>query len=392
MNLLPAQGFIRTDSLSGTTDSAAAGTALATGRKTRNGVVAMSPSLSENFVSIAEIARRKGMKTGIVTSVFLQDATPAAFYGHAKTRSEHYSLGKQSVESGYEYFAGGGFINPKGKNKKSRDLYEMASSEGYAVARDLKTFPASGKVLALHPGASNGYMPWVIDERGGPSLADFTDYGIKLLDGPNGFFMMVEGGKIDLACHANDAATTVREVIAFDEAVLRAVEFMNSRPESTLIVVTSDHETGGMAVGENNAAIYETLSSQRGSYSAFERSVSPKEGASFADYAALAEKFFGLGATASPELEKTLRLSAMDIKRRKTAVADYNKLYATYDPFTLACLKAANARAGITWATFWHTGEKTPVSAAGVGAEAFAGEYDNTGIYHRIRLAIDDAR
>ena len=118
MNVLPVQGFIRTDSLSGITDSAAAGTALATGHKAQNGAVAMNPKSGENFVSIAERAHRKGMKTGIVTSSFFQDATPAVFYGHAKKRTEHYSLGIQLTGSGYEYFGGGGFRNPKGSDKK----------------------------------------------------------------------------------------------------------------------------------------------------------------------------------------------------------------------------------------------------------------------------------
>ena len=135
------------------------------------------------------------------------------------------------------------------------------------MIRDLGESSAAERVIAVHPKASNGYMPWVIDERGGPSLADFVDYGIKTLDGNDGFFMMVEGGKIDLACHAHDAAAAVRETMAFDEAVERAVRFMETRPEPTLIVVTGDHETGGMtlAPGEKTVnAVYDALSLQQG--------------------------------------------------------------------------------------------------------------------------------
>jgi alkaline phosphatase len=394
MNLLPAQGFILTDSLSGITDSAAAGTALATGHKTQNGALGMNPKSGEKFVSVTETAHRKGMKTGVITSSFFQDATPAAFYGHAKTRSEHYSLGVQLTDSGYEYFGGGGFRNPKGRDKKNADLYGMASSKGYAVIRELRE-PAVGRVIAVHPKASNGYMPWVIDERGGPSLAELVDYGIERLDGDNGFFMMVEGGKIDLACHAHDAAAAVRETMAFDEAVERAVEFMDMRPESTLIVVTGDHETGGMALASPDTAknvLYDTLSLQRGSYSVFERRTASQKGEKLADAVNAAEKFFGPWITVTPDIEKAFKLSATDVKRRKTAEANYDMLYSAYDPFTVACVKASNARGGITWSTFGHTGKHVPVSAAGAGSELFAGEYENTGIRDKILSAMDSGR
>ncbi|MDR1133219.1 MAG: alkaline phosphatase [Synergistaceae bacterium] len=395
MNSLPAQGFIITDSLSGVTDSAAAGTALASGHKTLNGAVGMNPKSGEKFVSIAETAHRRGMKTGVVTSSFFQDATPAAFYGQAKKRTEHYSLGVQLTDSGHEYFGGGGFRNPKGRDKKSADLYGAASSKGYAVIRDLGEQAAAGKVIAVHPKASNGYMPWVIDERGGPSLADLVDYGIGRLDGDDGFFMMVEGGKIDLACHAHDAAAAVRETIEFDEAVERALEFMKRRPESTLIVVTGDHETGGMTLGSFNTesnTVYDTLSLQQGSYSVFERRTASKKGEKMADAMDAAKKFFGPWLTVTPDIEKAFKLSAMDAKKRKTAVADYNKRYSAYDPFTVACMALSNAQCGITWSTFVHTGKKVPVSAAGASSELFAGEYENTGICDRILSAMNDGQ
>jgi alkaline phosphatase len=333
------------------------------------------------------------MKTGVVTPSFFQDATPAVFYGHAKKRTDHYSLGIQLTDSGYEYFAGGGFRNPKGRGKKNADLYDIASSKGYAVIRALGEPAAAGRVIAVHPKASNGYMPWVVDNRGGPSLADLVDYGIKTLDGQDGFFMMTEGGKIDLACHAHDAAAAVRETIAFDEAVERAYKFMETRPESTLIVVTGDHETGGMTLASLEHAenvVYDTLSTQQGSYSAVERRFSPKKGGKIADYAHSAKEFFGPWITVTPDIERAFKLSATDVNNRKTAEANYNKLYATYDPFTIACVDSSNARCGITWSTFGHTGKKVPVSAAGIKSELFAGEYENTGVYDRILSAMTD--
>jgi alkaline phosphatase len=393
MNSLPVQGFIRTNSLSGVTDSAAAGTALATGHKVKNGVISMNPDNGETFASVAEMARRKGMKVGIVTSCFLQDATPAAFYGHTDKRTERYNLGLQLADSGFEYFAGGDFLKPKGKDYKSRGLHEVAAAKGYAEVKSLDDHPASEKVIAIHPKASGGYMPWVIDNRGGPSLADFVDYGIKRLDGYAGFFMMVEGGKIDLACHANDAAASIHETIAFDEAVARAVEFMKTRPESTLIVVASDHETGGMTLDmskTSGAALYQALGARRGSYAAFEGKVSPKKSTQLDGYIKMAQEFFGPSIKQTDELRKAFRLSMTPKNERTSAEPDYEKLYATYDPFTMACAKISDAAAGITWTTHYHTGKDVPVSAAGAGSELFAGEYENTGVCDRILSSMED--
>jgi alkaline phosphatase len=392
MNSLPAQGYIRTSSLSGITDSAAAGTALATGHKAANGVISMNPDNGERFASAAEMARRKGMKVGIVSSAFIQDATPAVFYAHASNRADRYNIGLQLADSGFEYFAGGGFLQPRGGGNKSRDLYEAAAAKGYVLVKDLGEFPASEKVIAVHPSASGGYMPWVIDKRGGPTLADYVDYGIKRLDGYEGFFMMVEGGKIDLACHANDAAAAVRETIAFDEAVARAVAFMETRPDSTLIVVTADHETGGMTLDTSKMtghSLYSALAPRRGSYAMFERSLSLGAKSDFANYLQTASVFFGPGVKSSPEIQKAFKLSAMPVPERKIAEPKYAALYATYDPFTMACLKAADASAGVTWTTYYHTGKDVPISAAGEGSEAFAGEYENTWVCDKILSAMD---
>jgi alkaline phosphatase len=393
MNSLPAQGYIRTSSLSGVTDSAAAGTALATGRKAANGVISMNPNNGERFASVAEIARRRGMKVGIVSSAFIQDATPAVFYAHTQSRTDRYNIGLQLADSGFEYFAGGGFIQPNGGGNKARDLYEAAASKGYTVVKDLSEFPASEKVIAVHPQASGGYMPWVIDKRDGPSLADFVDYGIKRLDGYEGFFMMVEGGKIDLACHANDAATAVHETIAFDDAVARAVAFMETRPESTLIVVTADHETGGMALDTSKMtgrSLYNALSPRKGSYAMFERSLSLKRDSNIADYLQTASMFFGPGVKNSSDIKKAFRLSTMPVSERRSTEPKYAALYATYDPFTMACLKAADAYAGVTWTTYYHTGKDVPISAAGEGSETFSGEYENTGVCDKILSAMEE--
>jgi alkaline phosphatase len=201
--------------------------------------------------------------------------------------------------------------------------------------------------------------------------------------------MMAEGGKIDLACHANDAAATVREVIAFDEAITAALEFQKSRPRDTLIVVTSDHETGGMSLSvrpEDSAAFYKNMSSQRGSYAAFERTISPKKGAAPGEYLARAEKFFGPAARRTEAVNEAWRTSMTSKGKRPVKSAGYKKLYGPYDPFTMACMREMNAAAGVKWTTFYHTNQDVPVSAIGVGSELFAGYYENTGIFDRLRM------
>ena len=395
MNSLPVNGEITTNSLSGITDSAAAGTALATGHKTTNGRISMDSGGKENFDSIAAIAKKRGMKAGIVTSAFLQDATPSVFYAHAPGRTLHYSIGLQLAESGFEYFAGGGFRNSRGKDKKERDLRDIASSKGYfiASARDeLSRIPSGAKAIAIHPGVSSGYMPWAIDaEKSALSLADFVKKGIELLSGGAGFFMMVEGGKIDLACHANDAAASIHEVIALDEALSAALDFYRANPGDTLIVVTSDHETGGMTISvspDESVKFYEAMAGQKGSYASFERTISPKSGGGIDAHLSKARNFFGAEIPPTDAVKNAFRMSMTQKKNRPAGSADYKKQWGPYDPFTISCMREMNLSAGVRWSTFYHTGKPVPVSAIGKGSEAFAGEYANTEIFRKLLKAL----
>lgn len=389
MTSLPVSGTIGTDSKSGVTDSAAAATAIATGRKTINNAVAMDPASGERYESIMKKAQQKGMKTGIVTSAFIQDATPAAFYAHAGKRTEHYTIGLQLAESGIDYFGGGGFRNPQGRDKKSKSLLEIAAMNGYRVVTTADAFRAlepGQKTLAIHPELSAGSIPWVIDgNKADLQLTGFVAKGIELLYGDEGFFMMVEGGKIDTACHANDALTAIYETMEFDNALGIALDFMRAHPDDTLIVVTADHETGGMAIDDLNAKkIYGTLSTQKGSYAAFERTVSPKADARLDGYMPRVQNFFGPSIEPTAEVKQAFTMSMLEKKKRPTGDKEYKKLYGPYDPLTMACIRQLNASAGITWTTFYHTGKRVPIWAAGAGAEIFSGQYENTGVFDRL--------
>ena len=218
----PVRGRTTThDIFRGVTDSAAAATAMATGHKTSSGVLGMNPLGTLSYASIAESARDAGYKVGIVTTVSLDHATPAAFYAKSARRDDYYGIARQIPASRFEYFGGGSLLKP--------EAFVLIATAGYAIVDDAATFrslapgtpPGSGKVVAVNAVlAGSGSMPYDIDRDSGDlSFADYVAKGIELLDGTAGFFMMAEAGKIDWACHANDAAAAIGEVRALDRAV-----------------------------------------------------------------------------------------------------------------------------------------------------------------------------
>ena len=259
MNTLPAQGMNTTyDLTSVIPDSASTATAIASGHKTASGVIGMDPKGETKYETIAEVAHRKGMKVGILSTVSLDHATPAAFYSHVPTRKNMYDISMQLAGSGFDYFAGGQLKQPKDKKEASKpNALEAAKASGYTVAMGRAGFaalkPGKGKVIAMNENVdADKAMQYTLDQAGSKehvTLAEYVAKGIELLDNPKGFFMMVEGGKIDWACHANDAAASIQDTLAFDDAVAVALAFYNKHPKETLIVVTGDHETGGMTIG-----------------------------------------------------------------------------------------------------------------------------------------------
>ncbi len=253
------------------TDSAAAATALATGRKTRNGAIAQGPD-GERLETVLEAAKARGLAVGIVTTTTVTHATPACFYAHVGSRAEEAEIAAQLIDYGQiDVIMGGGreFFLPQGaadeengrrsSRRDDRDLVAEAAARGYRLIRrasELETLreelargESPGKILALF---SPGMMAYEIERHadfwGEPSLAEMTEVAIELLSRhPAGYFLMVEGGRIDHACHDNRAHAAAREMLAFDEAVGLAVSRTQSAGE-TLIVVTADHETGGLAI------------------------------------------------------------------------------------------------------------------------------------------------
>lgn len=221
------------------TDSAASGTALATGYKTNNtylGVLADGTPVE----SLMDVAKRENKKTGIIATTYLQHATPAAFYAHIPSRHEYLAITEQLINSSIDVAIGGGmafFEELYGKSVKDR-----LKTKGFTLAESLSetaSIDSDKRVMALIADKE-------IDNRKG-YLANATGEALRLLDNDKGFVLMVEGSLIDGMGHANDAQAQQGEMLDFMEAIEVAVEYAKHNPE-TLVIVTGDHETGGLSI------------------------------------------------------------------------------------------------------------------------------------------------
>ncbi|MDE6394657.1 MAG: alkaline phosphatase, partial [Duncaniella sp.] len=242
---------------SSVTDSAAAGTALSTGSKTKNGMLGMDADTTA-VVSIAKELFDRGYGVALVTSVSPDDATPGAFFAHVPKRSMFYEIGKQMAECGYDFIAGSTLRGTKDKDGNPNDLIPAFAANGVDIAYGLDQLKdkKSSRVLLLNPeNITVSDIGYTIDSiQGAMTLPAMTVAAMDHLagNGRDRFFMMVEGGNIDHAGHSNDGGTIIKEVLNFNQALKHAYDFYLAHPDETLIVVTADHETGGMALGNND--------------------------------------------------------------------------------------------------------------------------------------------
>ncbi len=383
------------------TDSASAATAIATGYKTSTGTVSMNPPGMIKYETIVEQLKRKlGYKIGIITSVSLNHATPAAFYAHSQSRDNYYEIGEQLAKSDVDFFAGGGFTDSTGEKNNKKSLYKCVREEGYNIYRkledkeSLKQEDSEKTILISEKNIKEGFMKYDMDlEEDEWHLCDYVSKGIEMLDNDKGFFMMVESGKIDYANHSNDAATMIRETLAFDEAVQNAYKFYQEHPDETLIIVTADHESGGLSVGYSQTAYstyLSTLRKQKMSFYEFENEYvtgyKNKE-APFEKVIADIEKIYGTNFD-EDEMQalmdayfRTLEVGALS--KNKMNKQEY-ELYGKYDPLTVTISHIMNHKAGLDYTTYSHTGIQVPLYATGIGSDEFYGYYDNTDIYKKI--------
>lgn len=400
----PVAGMATTFSASNSiTDSSAGGTALATGVKTYNGAIGVDAN-KERVMSVAERAKRAGKKVGVTTSVSIDHATPAAFYGHQPDRSMYYEIALQLPEAGFDFYAGSGFLKPARTfdKKDAPSIYPIFEQAGYTIARGLDEYKAkaddAGKMILMQKeGANSSSLPYAIDRREGDlTLAQITESAIDFLsrDNKKGFFLMVEGGKIDWACHSNDPATMVKEIIDMDNAVRVAYEFYKKHPKETLIVITADHETGGLALGNSNYTLnLKSLDCQKQSTDLLSRALtdlrkSKGNKATWKDVKALLTERMGFWGELTPtwEQEKMLR-DEFESSFVRNKVVFEESLYSKTEPLAAVAKKVLSQMSKLGWTTGSHSAEYVPVFAVGAGSKLFMGKMDNTDIPKRIAKA-----
>ncbi len=231
----------------GITDSAAGGTALATGVKTRNSMIGMGPD-SLNVESLLHMAARNGKSTGVMSTSALTHATPASFVANQVSRGMQNEIALDFVKQGPDVFIGGGRKYFEAREDKL-NLTEQLKAKGYEVVYDLEQAKASdsGKLAAL---LADEHLADVISGREYLMPEAMSIALDRLSRNKKGFFLMVEGSKIDMRSHSQDIMGCVAETLEFDETVKVALDFARKH-KNTLVIVTADHETGGLSILQN---------------------------------------------------------------------------------------------------------------------------------------------
>ena len=311
------------------TCSAASGTAIACGEKTNNDMIGMNAD-SVAIYSMAAALKEDGYKIGIITTAPVNHATPSAFYAHNINRDNAYEISCEIPASGFEFFAGAGFLKHRGENEDQRPVGEILEENGYTVSYGIEEFKdkstlTSKAILCQEGNLNKNAQNYSVDyEEMGMGLRDMLKAGMAFIGEEEPFFFMCEGGMIDWGAHANSPMAVIHDIVDFDDAIREAYEFYLEHPDETLIIVTSDHETGGMTLGTNSKKI---------------------------KWAPLEEAW---------KVNHTIDLSQMMANRE------------------------LSDKCSIGWTSRSHTGAHVPIFAIGVGAEKFNGSMDNTDIKGKI--------
>lgn len=405
MTTFPYSGHIANYSNSNSiADSGASGTTLASGKKTNNGMIGQTPD-GKKAVSIATRLKKEGWGIGIATSVNIDHATPSSYYAHVPSRSNEYLIGTQLATSNFDFFGGAGFTAPNDKhNPSAPNLYDLCEANGYCfvggyeAAKDKidvnKMILLPEEHLIHNRNVFSEALPYAIDRKEGDlCLAKILDVAIDYLDRYDRFFIMAEGGKIDYSGHGNDGATNIHEVIDFDNAVKVAYAFYEQHPDETLIIVTSDHETGGMALGNSdytlNLKVLAEQKCSKNSLSARLSALHKKMGKKLTWEQAkqLIADNTGLYTTVSISDSEDLSLQDSFAKMKQNEGIEKN-LYNEINALTAQAVDILNKKSRLGWSTHGHSAVMVPLFAIGVGAERFTGWYDNTKIIPLVYEAI----
>ena len=354
-----ASGLVRThNSDTIIADSAPGGTALATGHKTQDKLIGVKPKKATLYgsdkndekdyyspvASVLELAKSMDKSAGIIATSEIMHATPADFTAHATHRSNYNDITEQQVFQNLDVVFGGGEFFLKAENREDKeDMTAALKNNNYKVIKNKKELEQlkTGKVWGLF---SSKDIPYDIDRTTEPSLADMTKKAIELLSkNENGFFLMVEGSKIDWAAHANSPAGLISEIKSFDDAVGVALNFAKNNKD-TLVIISSDHGNGGITIGNQDTTgnypeiPLESFVSTLRKVTSTEEALSKRIAEKPENTADLVQKYFGF----TPSDEEIQNLKS------KNKTSDIQKILS----------EMLNKRSHIGWTTGGHTGEE----------------------------------
>lgn len=395
LDSLEVMGWCKTYSASSpVTDSAAAGTALSTGTKTKNGMLGMNP----DTVAVTSVAAQlfdRGYGVGLVTSVAPDDATPGAFYAHVPSRKMYYTIGTQMARSGYQFVAGSG-LRGIWEDGRDTDLLSVFAENDVQLLYGAEGIDriSSEKVLLLGPEDGKDWsIGYTVDSiPGALNLPQMTRACLRHLEqtSPDGFFMMVEGGNIDHALHGNDGGAALKEILNFNDAVRVGLEFYRAHPEETLVIVTADHDTGGMALSNNAKDGLLDVDYQKVSKEVFSdycksllRSRNIYTWDDMKEYLNHNMGLFGAIPVSADDEERLHDMFDRTFELRNTS--DQETLYANFNSFAVEVFRLFNNHVGFAFTTTGHSGNPVPLCASGCGADMFKGVNNNIDIPERIR-------
>jgi alkaline phosphatase len=363
------------------TDSSAASSSWGSGSRIVNGTVNILPD-GRALKTLYELFGQAGWKRALVTTTEITHATPAGFAASGLKREAAESIAVQYMERGIEILLGGGqtFFDPA-KRKDKRDLPADYRAAGYAVvtnAPGLKGAPNDKRWLGIF---TPSHLPYTIDHIADPkalaevpTLASMTRRALEKLEREEHFIMQVEGGRVDHACHNNDAAAALRDQIAFDEAVDVCVEFQQRHPD-TLLVITTDHGNANLGLNGtgpsygSSSPLFANIKQIKMSFPEILKQLGKKENP--AEIQAIIRDTTGYDVT----VEKAAAFAPFLVKKGRT-------LYDTMNTPILQLGQLLGNQTAIGWTSGSHTADYVPLVAFGPGAELFQGFIQNTDLFH----------
>lgn len=361
-------------------DSASSATALSSGILTTTGKINVNNNIKSKPITY-DIKKQRNMKIGILSTVPIIHATPAAFYASSEDRNNNYEIAEMLLNSNFDYFGDGGFsLTATEKN----DIYQKLKDKGYDIAVDKQQIEniKSDKLITINPTNNNGTTNYEIDGNELP-LSYFVKKGIDVLNNKSGFFMMIESGLIDYACHNNDTKGVISEVNVLNDAVNEALKFYKKHPNETLIIVTSDHETGGLSLGNDTGfgIFLEKLKFQKKSFSNLESYLKKAKTSKYSFNKVLKYLDENYGISKSDKTKFLLT------KNDETILNEYYN-QENYDEFKKIIINIISNDTKISWSSNNHTASLINVYSKGVGSKTFGGNYSSIEFNDKLRKVL----